>query len=359
MSTEQLVIKNLSHKYSSQEADNYILNSINLTLKRGELVGLVGPSGCGKTTLLRLIAGFESPAEGSIFLEGREISNKNRILPPEKRGIGMVFQDYALFPHLDAWKNVCFGLSSKSQIERTKWLLELLGLSKFVDRYPHQLSGGQRQRLALARALAPGNSVILLDEPFNSLDVQVRTRLRTELPAVLKTVSATGIFVTHDSQEAISVCDRVAVMEAGVLHQCDSAQELISNPSSSFVGEFLFQKNILPVNFSNNIISTPLGNFSFPEISFEKSPELIMFGSEALKLDFSSNFNSIVKAREYQDSHWLITVKYNEFLLRVTHPLTESISIGQPSRLTFNTSPNVFLFPDGNQVNMNTVDANQ
>ncbi len=355
MSKQQLDVINLSHKYQSQNSDNYTLTSINLSIDAGEIVGLVGPSGCGKTTLLRLIAGFETPFKGQIFLNGREISSHKRVLPPEKRKIGMVFQDYALFPHLTLWKNVCFGLTKGSDKERIYWLLDLLGLRDFINRYPHQLSGGQRQRLALARALAPGNSLILLDEPFNSLDVQVRTKLRTELPEVLKTFSASGIFVTHDSQEALSICDRVAVMRNGQLHQCDSAETLINEPSTSFVGEFVFQRNIFPFCLNEGVLSTPLGNYLIAQTELKGEPDCLMFGSDSLTLDFQSTPNAVVKSREYQDTHWIITIKFKDYLLRVSHQIGQEINIGDSCCLTFKPDQKVFLFPGPIQITLGSL----
>ena len=215
MSDLHLEITNLSHHYGDRTRSEQTLNSISLSLYKGELLGLLGPSGCGKTTLLRLIAGFEKPSEGSIVFQNQIISTSSFLLPPERRGIGMVFQDYALFPHLNAWDNVCFGLSQSQDNGRASWLMELLGLESLRKRFPHELSGGQRQRLGLARALAPGTSLVLLDEPFSSLDVEVRLRLRNELSRVLKTCSASGILVTHDPQEALGICDRVAIMREG------------------------------------------------------------------------------------------------------------------------------------------------
>lgn len=177
-----LEVNQLWHSYRPGE---WSLRDISFGLEAGQLLGLLGPSGCGKTTLLRLIAGFERPHKGSLLLDGRPLASPQRWLPPERRGVGMVFQDYALFPHLNAWDNACFGCRCQQDISRARGLLDQLGLSGLDRRYPHELSGGQRQRLALVRALAPGPRLLLLDEPFSNLDVEVRLRLRSELPAVL------------------------------------------------------------------------------------------------------------------------------------------------------------------------------
>ena len=190
MKKEGLIIDDLHHKYNKQNLSNWILNAINLEIETGELLGLLGPSGCGKTTLLRLIAGFEYPSKGKIILNEKEISTTKRIITPEKRNIGMVFQDYALFPHLTVLENVIFGLKNKNDRSRVDYLLNIVGLDSLLSRYPHQLSGGQKQRLAIVRALAPGTNFILLDEPFCSLDMHVKLKLRSELPNILRSCNA-------------------------------------------------------------------------------------------------------------------------------------------------------------------------
>ena len=237
----------LWHRYGGEE-EAWTLKDINLQLKTGELVGLLGPSGCGKTTLLRLIAGFEYPSQGVVRLHGNDVASSHVRLAPERRGVGMVFQDYALFPHLNAWDNTCFGLRRGQDTSRASWLLELLGLTDLKGRYPHELSGGQRQRLALARALAPAPSVLLLDEPFSNLDVEVRLRLRSELPGVLSACGASGLLVTHDPEEALAICGRVAILRDGHLHQCDTPRQLVEAPATPFVGRFVLQRNVLPQN---------------------------------------------------------------------------------------------------------------
>ena len=255
MSTE-LEVQNLWHEFKSNKNSNWVLKGIDFSLRPGELIGLLGPSGCGKTTLLRLIAGFEKPKRGLIKKNGQIISNNHYLLSPERRQIGMVFQDYALFPHLNVWDNVCFGINKKGQsIERAKWLLNLLDIYVFKSRYPHELSGGQSQRVALARALAPGTSLVLLDEPFCSLDVEVRSRLRSELCSVLKSCSASAILVTHDPHEALAICDRVAVLRSGEIQQYSTPFEIVSSPSNDFIGQFVLQKNILPIQYKDDSYS--------------------------------------------------------------------------------------------------------
>jgi iron(III) transport system ATP-binding protein len=260
--TEALIIDDLHHKYDNQKISNWILNAINLKIEKGQLLGLLGPSGCGKTTLLRLIAGFEYPLKGKIILNDQEISNKNRILTPEKRKIGMVFQDYALFPHLTVLENAMFGLKDKKNKSRVNFLINIVGLDKVINRYPHELSGGQKQRLAIARALAPGTNFILLDEPFCSLDMHVKLKLRSELPNILRSCNASGLMVTHDPEEAMSICDKVAVMNEGKIHQVDSPIKLLEKPKTIFVSSFILGNNILKLTKEDNSYSCCMGEIN-------------------------------------------------------------------------------------------------
>jgi iron(III) transport system ATP-binding protein len=245
------------------------VNQVSLALGQGELLGLLGPSGCGKTTLLRLIAGFEQPDSGTIYLEGQAVCG-SCWLPPEQRDLGIVFQDYALFPHLSVEKNVAFGLkqlsrrgrlSSRHIRQQTADAIALVGLKGFESRYPHELSGGQQQRVALARALAPRPSLVLLDEPFSNLDVQVRLYLRQEVRDILKKVGASGVFVTHDQEEALSIADQVAVMREGQLEQLGTPESIYSEPASRFIAEFVTQANFLSARRGSQGWETELGCF--------------------------------------------------------------------------------------------------
>ena len=243
------------------------VDGVSLTLGKGELLALLGPSGCGKTTLLRLIAGLERPDGGRVDIAGRPVAGGGHWVPPEGRQLGMVFQDYALFPHLSVADNVSFGLkrsrhqSASAIRNRVRQCLELVRLGGLERRYPHELSGGQQQRVALARALAPNPALVLLDEPLSNLDVQVRQQLREEVRSILKASGASGIFVTHDCEEAMAIADQVAVMRQGKIEQLDRPEVLYWEPASQFVAAFVVQMNFIPAHRQGNHWVTELGDF--------------------------------------------------------------------------------------------------
>ena len=232
--------------------DNHVLKDVNLDIHPGEFFAFLGPSGCGKTTLLRLIAGFNRAQSGSIYVGGEDIG----VLPPWKRDIGMVFQSYALWPHLSVAANVAFGLEERrrprAEIDaRVQAALDLVGMSAFAERMPSQLSGGQQQRVAVARTLAIAPKVLLLDEPLSNLDAQMRLQVRQELRDLQRRLGLTTIFVTHDQEEANSICDRIAVMKDGVIQQVGAPMEVYEKPTNLFVARFLGTANILDGTWVN------------------------------------------------------------------------------------------------------------
>ncbi len=241
----QLDIINLVQRYGSHA----VVQDVSCHVQSGQIACLLGPSGCGKTTLLRCIAGFEAAAGGEILIDGECVSRPGYSLAPEKRRIGMVFQDYALFPHLTVEQNVAFGLrqaSATERAERVDHLLELVGLAEQRRKHPHELSGGQQQRVALARALAPRPQLVLLDEPFSNLDVDLRERLSLEVREILKREGATAVLVTHDQHEAFAMADVIGVVAEGRIQQWDSAYNLYHRPANRFVANFIGQGVLLP-----------------------------------------------------------------------------------------------------------------
>jgi iron(III) transport system ATP-binding protein len=240
-----------------------VVNRVSFNLCEDEIFALLGPSGCGKTTSLRLIAGFESPDEGEVNLNGQTLSTPQAQVPPQKRGIGFVFQDYALFPHMSALDNVAFGLSHLPRHKRKVFAEEVLcrtGMGDYKDRGPSELSGGQQQRVALARAIAPKPQLVLLDEPFSNLDAMLRDSTRKEVRMILKKAGMSAILVTHDQEEALSFADRIAVMNEGRIEQIGTPEEVYYKPKTRFVAQFLGRTNLFEVEAGgSNEIETNIG----------------------------------------------------------------------------------------------------
>jgi iron(III) transport system ATP-binding protein len=238
------------------------VHDVSIVLSHGQFLAVLGPSGCGKTTLLRLMAGLETPDGGEIWLNGQCVAGPGGWTPPEARRVGMVFQDYALFPHLSAADNVAFPIAHwpvQQRAQRVSELLRLVGLSARHAHYPHQLSGGEQQRVALARALASDPAVVLLDEPFSNLDAALRKSMRSEVHRILQQAGATTVFVTHDQEEALSIADVVAVMGHGSLLQSGSPHELYLFPATREVAEFVGEANFIPGMAHGDVVSCPLG----------------------------------------------------------------------------------------------------
>ncbi|MGB3297847.1 MAG: ABC transporter ATP-binding protein [Phormidesmis sp.] len=318
LSAPVLSCRNITKHFGKAAAP--AVDQVGFDLYEGELLGLLGPSGCGKTTLLRLMAGFEAPdvdrflgaPAGEIELSGQVVCGKGQLLPPERRQVGVVFQDYALFPHLCVVENVKFGLKQlcrrgalpKPQIQvLAAEALSLVGLSGMEKRYPHELSGGQQQRVALARALAPRPPLILLDEPFSNLDVQVRLRLRQEVRDILKNVGASGIFVTHDQEEALAIADKVAVMDQGRLLQLDTPEMIYRHPASRFVAEFVTQANFVAAQQQGNAWETELGllKLDLPREIVDEGDSSgdVMIAQEDLEMVADENGELLVQGRQF------------------------------------------------------------
>ena len=244
------------------------VDGVDLDASAGRVLALLGPSGCGKTTLLRLIAGFERPEAGRIEIAGAEVAGPRRWIAPERRRVGMVFQSYALFPHLTVGRNVGYGLPRRRARDRgalpgrVREILDLVGLGDLADRYPHELSGGQQQRVALARALAPEPAVVLLDEPFSNLDAGLRAQVRADVHRILTVAGATALFVTHDQEEALSVADEVAVMHAGRIVQQAAPEDLYRSPADRRVAAFVGDAEFVPGRSAGLAADTDLGRLA-------------------------------------------------------------------------------------------------
>lgn len=293
------------------------LAGFDIALEEGQTLTLLGPSGCGKTTALRVIAGFERPDQGVVAVGGARVAGPGLHVPPERRRVGMVFQDYALFPHMTVAANVSYGLVKQERVQgdrrikdvrndlsRVGEVLELVGLSGTEKRLPHELSGGQQQRVALARALAPRPAVILLDEPFSNLDASLRQRVRRELKEILAEARATALFVTHDQEEALSLSDLVAVMREGRIVQVATPPELYRAPSDSWVAGFLGDADFVSATAGHGQVETAVGTFATSHVG----KVLVMFRPERVLVTPDQDGEAVVASREYFGHDQLVTI---------------------------------------------------
>jgi iron(III) transport system ATP-binding protein len=362
-----LSIEAVAKIYAAQETP--AVKSVSLCLPQGNILGLLGPSGCGKTTLLRLIAGFETLDAGAIRLGDRLVSSAHVTVPPEERGVGMVFQDFALFPHLSVFENIAFGLKAifgrqKDLLrQRVLEVLELVGLDGLQRRYPHELSGGQQQRIALARALAPKPNLVLLDEPLSNLDVQVRLHLRQELRTILKAAKTSAVFVTHDQEEALAMSDLVAVMRSGQLEQIGTPEAVYCAPSSRFVAQFVTQANFLPAQLHETFWQTEAGRFEVNKLETDVKTD-----NSALQAIVSEGSQKIVthgwlmirqeELRLHPDPFGSVTICDRQFLGRdyryclrtpsgqMLHALSQNNTLVLGSTVTLDAQPeNLRIFP--------------
>ncbi len=333
--------------------DNHaVVNGLSFELEAGSVACLLGPSGCGKTTVLRAIAGFEPVTGGQILLDGEIISRQGYTRPPERRGLGMVFQDYALFPHLTVAENICFGLKNqtrKDKISTADRMLKLVGLQGLNSRYPHELSGGQQQRIALARALAPHPALILMDEPFSNLDGDLRERLSREVREILKEAGTSGILVTHDQHEAFAMGDCVGVMHEGRVLQCDPPYRLYHQPENRFVANFIGQGAFLNGEvLGSGVIQTTVG-----ELSCGRSP----CWPAGTLVDVLMRPDDVMPARSKDDDESCLQVcvvdkafKGAEILYTLAVPSGEEILSLFPSHLNYEPGDNVRVKIDAEHV---------
>ena len=297
-------LSGVSRRYGPVRA----VRDASLEVRKGEILALLGPSGCGKTTTLRMIAGFEPPDAGTIEVNGRTVAGPAKNVPPEKRRVGMVFQDYALFPHLSVEQNVAYGLPrGKGRKGRIEEVLALAHLDGLEDRMPNELSGGQQQRVALARALAPEPAVVLLDEPFSNLDAALRARVRSEMREILLAAGVTAVFVTHDQEEALSLADEVAVMMNGTVVQVAPPEELYHSPATPEVARFVGEANFLTGRVENGCIRCALGEV--PAACPWNGEVEAMVRPESLRLSADPNGEATVIGREFYGHDQLIKLR--------------------------------------------------
>jgi iron(III) transport system ATP-binding protein len=282
------------------------LDRFSLRAPDGAVLGLVGPSGSGKTTALRVIAGFERPDRGSVVVAGRVAVDDTTFVPPERRRVGMVFQDFALFPHMSVARNVGYGLTGPDRARRVDEVLSMVGLRDMSDRMPHELSGGEQQRVALARALAPRPEVILLDEPFSNLDAPQRERVRKEVRTILVEARATAIFVTHDREEALAISDVVAVMRDGTVLQTAPPHDLYHNPVDRWVAAFLGECESIEGSAGERLVETAYG--SFPNPGGLRGRVEVLIRPESVRLTLDEHGGALVVEREFYGHDQLITL---------------------------------------------------
>jgi len=303
-----LELRNVSCAY---ETGRPAVQGISFAAREGEILCLLGPSGCGKTTILRAIAGFEPVRSGQLFLSGQLVSSPDTMIPTENRRVGMVFQEYALFPHLRVQDNIAFGLRHLARSERSarvQEMLRLTGLEGFERRYPHELSGGQQQRVALSRALVQNPVVLLLDEPFSNLDPDMAGRMRQELHDLLRRTKTTTVLVTHDHDEAFAMADRIAVLNHGRLEQFDTPEMMYHMPATPFVADFVGQADFIPGTVSQGMVHTELGEFPDTIECKDGTAVVVMIRPDDIHLVPTEGARSRVLSRQFHGSENLYTV---------------------------------------------------
>ncbi|GGP52128.1 ABC transporter [Shewanella algicola] len=326
------------HNVTSDYQGRVILKQLDLTLQQGEIVALLGPSGCGKTTLLKAIAGLQAISEGSISINGQVLSGNGIFVASEQRGVGMIFQDYALFPHLSVADNILFGVKGLNKLERQTRLedmLELVKLTGLGDRYPHELSGGQQQRVSIARALAYEPELMLLDEPFSNIDAQVRHEMMLEIRAILKQRNVSAVFVTHSKDEAFVFADQLALFEQGRIVQHGAAETLYSNPNSQYVADFLGTTNYLDVTVTaEKQVDSPLGTvFSTTTLPHTiGSKGKLLLRPQQILLQANDKGSAEIIERRFLGSVCHYHVVQNGVFLEINSPMM-NFSIGQRVQL--------------------------
>jgi iron(III) transport system ATP-binding protein len=346
-----LELTDVSKSYGSER----VIEALSLAVYEGEILTLLGPSGCGKTTTLRLVAGLERPNGGEVALSGATVSGPDRFVAPEDRGVGVVFQEFALFPHLTAAENVAFGIDdwdADARAERVEELLDLVGLEAQRDSYPDELSGGQQQRVALARSLAPEPEVLLLDEPFSNLDVDLRVKMREEVRRILKETGVTAVSVTHDQEEALSISDRVAVMNDGRIEQVGDPERVFQQPESRFVAGFLGHASFLPGYVHGGEVTTGLGPIPRDQIdgladTYDRARIDVLVRPDDLRaVPTTEAVDGRIVARRYLGPTVLYEVRLDDdTTVQCMHNHDESIALDTRVRIELDADHDLAWFP--------------
>jgi len=330
---ELLALQQISKRFAADAPP--AVDGLSLTVAEGEIIALLGPSGCGKTTTLRLIAGFEAPDAGTVAIRGALMAGPGRMVAPEDRGVGIVFQDYALFPHLTVADNVAFGLQRLARPprrERVAKILDTVGLADLARRYPHELSGGQQQRVAVARALAPSPALMLLDEPFSNLDADLRAQMRDEVERVLRATGTTAIFVTHDQEEAFTLADRVGVLNRGRIEQIASPEDMYHRPATRFVAEFVGAADFLSGEVTHGGIVTEIGVFANVDRLQPGERVQVMVRPDDITFVPQPDGAGIITRRYFRGSETLYCIRL---------PSGDRVHSSQPSSASFSTGMRV------------------
>jgi iron(III) transport system ATP-binding protein len=332
----EVVLAGLEKRFGATRA----VDGVDLSVESGALCVLLGPSGCGKTTVLRLVAGFESPDAGTIEIAGVPVAGPRAFVPPERRRVGVVFQEYALFPHLDVGANVAFGGADRQRVAE---LVEMVGLAGLERRMPHELSGGQQQRVAVARALAPAPAVLLLDEPFSNLDTTLRGRLRGELRTILRAAGQTAVFVTHDQDEALSLADQVAVMRSGRVVQTAPPEDLYRRPADPDVAALVGEAELFAATVSGGAAPYELGAAPAPGLG-DGVAAVVVLRPEEIDVAADPAGGAVVVTREYYGHDQMLTVRLRSGRT-VRARVGAAVALHEGDRVTARARRDPLVFP--------------
>lgn len=327
-----LRLENISKTFGTEVK---ALQDISFAVEQGELIALLGESGSGKTTLLRIIAGFEVANAGAVHLSDTLLCDQSTFVQPERRGIGMVFQEHALFPHLSVKKNITFGLKDKSLHDaRTREMLNLVDLANHEQRYPHELSGGQQQRIAIARALAPAPNLLLLDEPFSNLDESLKEKVRMEIRDILKKSNTTALFVTHDTKDALSVADRILVLKNGRIQQFGTPDELFNRPANAAVAHLFGERCTTSTTIKNGRLQLPFGELA---MATNEGTVTVGIPSAAVILHEQGVFTGTIRSSTFQGHHFVLAIESEGLELQAKH----ATAMEAGTAVKFNLNPEI------------------